>query len=348
MLNLMPDRSTLYDLADALYRLAPWRWLSETQIIGLRHPDTGELGWMSMMGAAGNHMSLAVYLGDEPVSRFNLIQNASGEGGDVSGDDALRLILEARQLQVSFALRDELFKEELAEIKSLGRKYRGGNWPCFRSFHAGWAPDHRVTEEETVWLVCALENFAAVAPRLRDDPFANLRSGPGGMLVLTRELVNGQWQDAWTPEDTRLYQWPEPQPEAFMIEKVRRNPSALEIECALRLLPSPIGPAGNPAVFPYLLLCVDKASGFVLGVEVLSVEGRSFEELIGFVPGGVLRFCDRHQVRPACIRVPDASSAALLAGTAKALGVKLHRPDHLPALEEAIDGVMGFMRGRMN
>lgn len=343
----MSDKSIPYDLADELYRLAPWRWMNETQLIGLRLPGTGELCWMSMMGAAGNHIALALYMGDEPVSRFNLMQKAAGVGLDLAETDALRLVLEARQLQVSFYLRHELLKEERAEIKALGRKYRGGNWPCFRGFWAGFAPQ-RTTEEESVWLACALENLAAVAPRLRDEPFAHLRTGADGTLVLTRELVNGEWQDTWTPEDTRIYQWPQPLPEAFMIEKVRRNPSAMDIECAFQLVPSPVGAAGNSPVFPYLLICVDKASGFVLGIEMLSVEGRSIDDLMHSVPDHVLRFCDRHQVRPASIRVPDASTAAMLGGTAKALGVKMHRLHHLPALDEALDGFMGFMQSRMN
>ena len=41
----------LYDLADELNRIAPWIWMSEDQHIGLRHPATGELAHMSLMGA---------------------------------------------------------------------------------------------------------------------------------------------------------------------------------------------------------------------------------------------------------------------------------------------------------
>ena len=343
----MTDKSILYNLADELYRLGPWHWMDETQLIGLRHPDTGELGWMSMMGAAGNHTSLAVYVGEEPVSRFNVIQQTAGDEGGLAEDDALRLIMEAGQLQVSFERRDELFKDELAEIKSLGRKYRGDNWPCFRSFHAGRAPK-RATEEEIVWLACALENLAAVAPALRDDPFAILQTVRGETLVLTRELAEGNWRDAWTPEDTRTYQWPEPEPEAFMIEKVRRNPKALDVECVFRFFPSPIGAPGKSAVFPYVLLCVDRASGFVLGFELLSVESQSFAEMIASVPGCFLRLLDRHNVRPVSIRVPNASTHALLTRTAGALGIALQQSRHLPALTEALDSMMGFMGGRVN
>jgi hypothetical protein len=53
----------LYDLADELYRLAPWQWMFEDELIGLRHPRTKELAQISIMGANGEHISLALYLG---------------------------------------------------------------------------------------------------------------------------------------------------------------------------------------------------------------------------------------------------------------------------------------------
>lgn len=342
----MTTRTRLYELADELYRLAPWNWMNETQLIGLRHPETGELARLSMMGAAGNHSSLAVYLGEEALHRFNLMQHAAGEGIGITEEDTLSLILDSRQLQVSFAVRDELFKSELAEIKALGRKYRGGNYPCFRSFHPGRAPGP-VTGAEALWLEYAMEQMLAVAPVLKLDQFGDYRAGADGVEILTRECREGAWSTTWTPADDRLFTFPEPAPSEIMVAKTVRQTSALDIECHFQLLPNPIGPQGK-AVFPCVALSVDRASGFVLGVELLSVEKQSHEDLIASVPDVFLRMWDRHSIRPASLRVASESARAMLTKTAQALGVPLRRERVLPALQEALDGLMGFMQRGMN
>jgi len=43
-----------YDLADALFALAHWNWMNEENLIAIRHPETGRLDHISIMGAAGN------------------------------------------------------------------------------------------------------------------------------------------------------------------------------------------------------------------------------------------------------------------------------------------------------
>jgi len=107
--------AALYDLADELYRLAPWQWMYEDQLIGLRHPVTGELAQISIMGISGEHLCLALYLGEEALHRFNFSHNELPEDEELPLDDALMLILESRQLQVSFDGRNQLAKSDLAD-----------------------------------------------------------------------------------------------------------------------------------------------------------------------------------------------------------------------------------------
>ena len=141
----MSDTTRLYDLADQLYHLAPWAWMTEDQIIGIRHPETGEFAYISIMGALGSHLCLALYLGDEALHRFNLMQREDPCDPSFPQQDSLGLVLETRQLQVAFGSRQDLGKHEIASIKSLGRKYRGENWPSMRSYFPqtmgqGWHP----------------------------------------------------------------------------------------------------------------------------------------------------------------------------------------------------------------
>jgi hypothetical protein len=335
-------RTHLYDLADAFQRLAPWQWMSETQLIGLRHPETGELGWMSLMGASGHHTSLALYLGESPLERFHLIQQSASPDVELSQFDTIRLIFESRQLQVNLARRDELFRSELAEIKALGRKYRGENWPCFRSFRPGWAPVPVAGDEER-WLECALEQLLAVTPDLESSPMGHLRVQNGRTHGLTRASVDGVWQTTWTPEDTRVYQFPELPTDETLVAEVAGNPRKVAVECEFRVLPVPVGKEGVSAVFPYVVVCVDSQSGMVLGLDTLAVESMDFATMMAVVPTRFMEIWNRAGIRPSSIGVSSESARAALASTARALGVPLVKEPFFPALDEALDSLMQFL-----
>lgn len=322
----------LYDLADELYRRAPWQWLEEIQLIALRHPQTGEVGYLSVMGREGSHRALAVYLGQEAIERFNRIH--SDDPG--TEQDAMRLILESRQLQLSFNERAILTKEDLAEIKTLGRKYRGETWPQMRSFHPGVVAD-RITEEEAVWLTLAVEQLFIVAPRLKSDPDQTFRQmGQEPQILCRSQSAEGVWADEWIPHHTKLHSFPQPDCDTALAARVKALPDKRKIECLFMLLPSRIGPKGGRCVYPYIILAVDADSGFILGVELTSMEKRTFEELIAEVPNTFLRLFERAGICPKKLDCASLATAHLLHQPAKQLGVKVQCYEGLPLLDEIV------------
>lgn len=333
----------LYDLADELYRLAPWQWMYEDQLIGLRHPHTGELAQISIMGVSGEHLCLALYLGEAALHRFNLIHAGLPGGDELPQEDNLALILESRQLQVSFDGREQLSKAELAEIKKLGRKYRGVNYPKFSSFHPGRCP-MRIDEAEAEWLLHALTQVLEVAPAIRAGHTSPQRRGEHGPESLTREFHDGAWRTTWLPIDSRLYEFPTPAPDAALAAKVAQHPTRLHVECQFQIIPQSIGTRAS-AVYPYAVLSVDSESGFVFGMELASVEKQSHEALLASVPDHFLRMWDRNQIYPASLHVSTLATQAMLEKTAASLSIPLVLEDDLPALQEALSSFMGFMGG---
>lgn len=342
-----PNLTRLYDLADELYRLAPWQWMSEDQLIGLRHPETGERGFISIMGASGTHVSLAIYLGDESLRRFNLIQDADLEGIDLSEEDRIALILECRQLQASFSTRDELYPVELREIKALGRKYRGANWPTFRSFQAGWVPKTVDSDEEASWLAAAMEQTLEIAPKLRRNPSGFYRERKHGEVVfLTRERgPDGAWRTVWLPIDEELYEFPKPEPGEFFAAKTLALPKSKDcVECHFQVLPCPVGVRGKSATYPYVAMSVDAAGGRVLGMDLLSVETQSHEELTASVPDVFLQQWTRAGLRPGSIRVASELTHALLEQTAAVLKIPIERESELPALDHVLSSILSVIQ----
>ena len=257
-----PVITRLYDLADELYLRAPWQWMEETHLIALRHPQTGEVGYLSVMGQLGDHRALALYLGDDAIERFNRM-NSDDPG---TQQDGMRLVLESRHLQLSFNERAHLSKTDLAEIKALGRKYRGEAWPKMRSFHPGIVAE-RISEAEAVWLTLAVEQLFAVAPRLRSAPDQTIRTHDHGVQILSRQQTPlGEWVDVWMPHHIAEFVFPSPPCDAALAAKVKAQPKSAAILCLFTLLPNPVGKQGGRCVYPYLLLAVGADTGFIFGV----------------------------------------------------------------------------------
>lgn len=320
----------LYDLADSYHSLHPWEWMEETDLIAVQLLGVAEPGFVSIMGMAGNHNALALYIGYEALERFNLMHS----GADLSDGDDLRLILESRQLQASFNGRGDLEKSELAEIKGLGRKYRGSTWPCFRSYHPGKAPGP-VTPQEAMWLATALEQATVVAPRLRDSDFRPFRMKARIMEILCREPAGEPpaWQDRWLPFHQQDYEFPSPPCNPFLAAAVAKHARTVDLECAFQLIPNGIGPRFGQRTYPYLLIVVDGGSGMVVGMEMLSVEEQPFDALIASVPDLFLKLCDKAKLRPRSLDCAGRSTAALLHAPAHALRVEATACHSLNALD---------------
>ncbi len=335
----MTNWTHLYDLADSLYKLAPWQKLAENDYIAIKHPETGEIGYISFMGLRGDHLSLTLYLGEKAMQRINLMHfEPKDEMLALTTADRTNLILETRQLQVSFNKRDVLDKSDLAQIKELGRRYRGGNWPQFQSYQPAHAPGP-INDNEAEWLRVALEQSLACASDLLDGSYhANAEQSKQWMIPL-RELAQGKWQQTMIPYDSKCFDFPFPEPSELLAAKVKLHNSPRRIQCCCQLLLQPIGNKYGQCLLPYLLLAVDADDGLILGARILTIEDNSLEDFKAGLPDHFLQILDGHSIRPSEIQVSDHSTFCLLHKTSLALECPASFHQHLAALSEAMESM---------
>ena len=121
----------LYAAAGRVKEMAPWEWMMEDDVFGVRNPERDEIGFVSVMGAGGEHFAGALYQGAAALYDFLALSEA---GRDGRGDSVVAgRVLEIPQLQASFEDRGHLQKEDRDVIKKLGLKFRGANsWPMLR------------------------------------------------------------------------------------------------------------------------------------------------------------------------------------------------------------------------
>ena len=324
----------LHELASEVHALAPWTWMDEEMVFGVRSGEGGEPNFVSLMGKAGQHLSVAVYLGSEGLRGFQRMCEAEVRPSSEQ-------LLETPQLQASFEDRAELEPEDRAIVKELGLSFRGRMaWPMFRSTRPGCLPWF-VEAWEVEILVEVLEQVLEVAPRVRRNPPA---LGPGdGRTFLVRSKTDGLGAEAWTERlETLLMPAAAPTEtsvNAGTVEKVRRLPRGDHpVEVSLFGSMATIQAERERPRLPYVLLLVDSDTGMVLGVETLAVES-GLQAMLALVPQCLCRALEKAAQVPRVMRTDSARLAGLVGDLVSELGIRMEQVSDLPALEEVRQGL---------
>ena len=321
----------LYEAAVRLKELSPWKWMTETDVFGVKDPKTEEIGFVSVMGLLGEHYAVSLYPNPRALYDFWALEEADPQ----INPDAL---LEIPQLQASFEDRGELEDRDRKVTKELGFKFRGRKeWPMFRSYRPGFFPWF-LEAEEARSLAEALDQLLEVAPRFKEDRSLLVPEDERTYLV----RVAHQEGDTRIWEDT-VVEVPPPEPVSIQIEmdpEVLESLQSLpqsghELEVDLFVFPTPIqGEKGARPVFPYMLLTVDAESGMVLGTELLEPVP-SLEAMWSSVPLAFAWQLAGLELMPNEVTVGSGLLFGLLKPLAEASKFELKWSPFLPALDEA-------------
>ena len=331
----------LYDVAGRVKQMAPWQWMLETDLFAIQHPQTGEVGFVSVMGTLGEHLAIAHYSG--AIGFYGFWRMATGSKQEVEDEYFL-----LPQLQASFEDRDQLDKRDREVIQALGLKYRGKQaWPLFRSYRPGYLPWHLEAPEADL-LSWTLEQLLEVAPRFQGLARPARARIPKEYPLRVPSMVGDTvtWRDGVVAAPDVPLQEITIELAPGLLESVRRlERGPREIQVDLSPQPFVIGEPGQRPQVPFLLMAVDVESGFVLCTEVLAAEP-NVEVMLGQAPGRLLATIVRLGVRPVTIAVRTWRLENVLSPVASAIGVKLVQKRRLPALERVSREMERFMGRR--
>jgi hypothetical protein len=326
-LSLAETRS-LYQAAIRFQALEPWNWMEDADLFGVQDPVSGEVGYCCIMGMAGEHFALAVYLGSEGLAGYMAL--ATGR----VPRDPVDVLATQKCLMASFEDRGMLSKADLQTIRELGLKFRGRHaWPQFRSYRPGYEPWY-LTRGEAQFLTLALEQAIDVAGRFKEDP--NLLAPPrrGQFLVRVAESrADGrQWRDTWRAPD------PLPPPQAVSppvdegrLERLRKTATRVRStwEVDLFYFPQPVKDKGDERpYYPQAILCVDQQSGIILIMDLVRTD-----TLATTVVESFLQLLERLQQSPIEVLVRRQEAFDLLEPLASRLGIRLKSARRLKAAD---------------
>ncbi len=331
----------LYAAAGKVKEMAPWDWILEDEVFGVQNPENNEIGFVSVMGAAGEYFAAALYPSPQALYDFLKLEEQGRLG--LLDDVAPNVILEIPQLQASFEDRDELKKEDHEVIKKLNLKFRGAkNWPLFRSYAPGMFPWF-LNSSEARFLTAALEQLLDVAPRIREGDIAIDGKGNEDFLVRVRRMEKNHavWEDKImrVPEPEKKAIEPAPLP-SQQLEALKRLPkTGMMIEMELTMLSTPVREKKGRPFFPYMLLIVETKQGLVLGVDMMEPQP-SLEAMRAELPLKLAGVLSQLSAVPHTVVVRTETTASLLAPLAAELGIQIKRSPKLPSL----DAAMNFMK----
>ncbi len=330
----------LYAAAAKVRELEPWLWMEETDIFGVKDPESDEVVFVSVMGLLGEYHAVALYPGARALAQFWEMQD------EPESEDAATMIFEILQTHAAFGKKSDLDVREKRAAKELGLNFRGANvWPSFRSFRPGYFP-WVIDREEALLLILVLEQLLLVAPRVKEDRRLVARK-PGTCTYLVRIPHQEGGAIEWRDEHHEV-----PPPAVSLriripnhvVEAVRAlKPVDLTVE--LDVVPSihPVGKKGERQQLPYMMLAADSASLFVLGVELLSVN-TTIEDMRGQVPAKFLEMVVKHGIRPRCLALRTPWVEMVMQGICKDIGIEIKADPELRAVTQARRSVERFMR----
>jgi hypothetical protein len=338
----------LYELADRVKELAPWQWLEESDIFGVQDPDSGEIGFVSIMGLLGEHLCIGVYLGVNALYQFWALSDMADSMDQM---ELASRLLTIPQMQASFENREMVEKEDAGIMRRLKLNYRGHTaYPIFRSMHPG-CPPVLLDMEKIPFLIHILEQTLDVAPRFEEDESLLHPDDVGeNEMYLLRVPSEQDGELVWTDKIVPI---PEPEVQGISfdldaatyeaLKHVPRVGNSVEIDLFMLLAPVNDKQEIRP-FFPFPLLIVDADSGMVLSHDMLTPLP-SIEAMYGEVPQKVIDLFLSNNLLPYEIYTQTPAVTAVLSGIFAELDVAVVERPFLPMLNEAKTAMMGFMRG---
>jgi hypothetical protein len=329
----------LYRLAGQLQELAPWQWMEEDQLFGVKFPQSETVGFVSVMGAMGQHLAATVYLGLEGLRGFWWAAGPVSEDGDPTD------IFHVPQLMVSFEEKSQLERRDREQIRLLGLSYKSAQRrPLFRSYLPGYHPWF-LEPAEVGMLRLAVEQTLVVAERAREDPsILDLGDDPESYLVRTPGSAKGTL--AWEDRHERFSMEPAaidlPIDTDSMEALGALQRSDIEVEVHCLAAPVSIGPAGTRPQWPHVLVAVHGESGFILGFELLHAAG-GLPALWSQIPAKLVSILERSKIRPARILVRSSRYGDLLRPVLEQLEIGVSLEDELPGVDAATETMFEHM-----
>jgi len=275
-----PDQwQELYKVAAQFRDLAPWQWFTDSDIFGVKNPETGQIGWCCIMGQLGEHRALAVYRGTKGLRSYRNL--AITTELNPLNPEYMNIALGQDCMMVAFEDAAEVTPEQKKHLKALNMSFRGaGQWIVAQSFDPGFVP-WMMDETDLPFSIQCLQQGMAVAFRYEDNP--RLLDHDKLLVRTPTKQADGRliWEDVLMDEEDL--------PESDEHISLEPSPSFVKKVKAMPKLDGPLllcnfllmqGVQENKAErpwFPMMFIGIDPGTGMILTQDMFPLSELSNE-----------------------------------------------------------------------
>ncbi len=309
--------------AAPIARIAPWEFMSDLELLGMRDEPAGNLYVASILGTLGTMFAVVIYRNDAGLRWVHDLATRRAP------PDRLTRMEDLDCLKIEWCRKKALHKNELETLRAAGFKPAGQGpvWPRFESCRPGWYP-WGLSEAEARLMTELLKKVARfVCLRETSGP---LHHEPLEALV---PIIPGGEESTLRPEQIEWLPFvprpaSPPEPVALSGEERDRLTRLPRRKDLIAELVAPLTPqvsfvdeqAGCPCL-ARVTVVADRASHYVLCARL----GHGAAPLKEAVGPALLEALHNANARPARIHVDNERLAAALRPACEAIGVPVHQ-----------------------
>lgn len=324
--------TALYEVAENLKILAPWRALADVDILLLELPGQNETVYCSISGMAGMDYNISIYPGTEAYLRLKRIIDQDAYQPEL-------LMLEMDCLTCHFGSREDIDPEDREVMKQLGLRFRGRNqWIYFRAMKPGHFPWY-LDAGQAELLISALQNVAMLCLCYMEGKLP-VDFEAGETLLRFYDSKKELWMNAVVP-------MPQPKLERsfhisdeLLLPRLKKCPkTAVKLEVDSFYLPIHVQEnKKSPPAGMYTTLLADRESGMILDQHNAAPTDGDLLVAISMLIH-YIEECGR----PSAVYVRSEWMGACLRSFCQEVGIKLVEGKGVPVVDGLIDELMGIL-----
>ena len=369
-----PDE--LYEAAFAYKKTKLWKKLTGEDNFILQYSD-GTMGYISIMGNAGDHLAVAVYPGEDGLRSLREVALRPAAlmfiptYERVTRQNCLQLIFDNKEY-----VREEDIESAKAYADAHGIRFSGKNaYPHFLKLFPDHMPWHPVSEQEHQYLLETIRTAIYVSDLLKNkkpEDLGFIEIYPG-----LRELPYFIYKDrgpeyagkAELPEE-KPFDWPVPSSiNEVSAAKIRKWKARECLQCCVIQTPAPVLHIKEDSedrqpinivdderkqnanaefneeeipYYPFALFAASKKSGMIYQPAMCEKYYSEPEQ----IANEFLEIMVREQIRPKTLEAKDERTYALLKPVAEAISAELILDPCIPVFDQLIEEMPLIMEGR--
>lgn len=335
----------MLSLAFDVREVQPWKLIDDSCLFAVKL-SSGEIGYICVMGNAGEHFGIGLYIGQKGFSSYLKSIHSTEDSRVELAERLMSFDYLCCNFENAVEISSENKKLIRAHVETYDRKIRRSKgWPVFLRYSPYKAISSITEEADVLAMVEALQAVLAMARKLNEtddetlgfDPNRKYPTIKGGKKVpLLTPNTNGSFDFGMTELPAQIKDEFKPTPflNDILVHAVSMLPQGERISCKYYHLPLTNGDQLGevPSLIP-VILCVSQETGMIY--PIMPSEGTICDEnhLLAHLAN---TFISKKQ-RPMEIFVSEKRTQAMFHDFCKRCGIKLCFLPHNPQLDEAID-----------